>query len=128
MAKKDSSINIWIRWIFMFPASVVAYQLVFLVAQILHKSGDDSKFNIDITIPMIAGLSAGYAFIWVGAQIAPSYKKNTAFLLLVIILIFGSIDLYFSFKRKDTFKMFELITVYVGSILGYKHTENEHPD
>ena len=84
----------WLRWIAVLPATCVAMLIVFvLLCEILFNILPISGYGTEI---LIYWLVASAVSVWVGANIAPSYKIVTSIVLCILFICIYATALLFS--------------------------------
>ncbi|MEX2663008.1 MAG: hypothetical protein WD227_13855 [Vicinamibacterales bacterium] len=91
----DSAIErlpVWLRWILVLPSAAAAYLVVQLVVILLHTLAEFFRALAPIVsvmgnyFPQLVNSIAGpYAFVWLGARVAPTHKFISAVTLAVIV-------------------------------------------
>lgn len=90
----DNPRNYWIRWIALLPLSIISLLLVFslfslinyLSAKFYFGNNSDSWMVLYI-YPITSSYLSGAAYILTGEVVAPSFKRNSCIILLVILSI-----------------------------------------
>lgn len=115
----DKSENNWIRWILLFPCAVFGFGFILTVLQNVFPYSEYANWVINyVRSPLISFLGT-LAFIAIGVLIAPDFKLRTALILLVIVVIAISNDLFTSIGMKFHFRIVRVITGLLGGIIGY---------
>lgn len=111
-----------VRWILVMPVAITGYFAAALIIGLLYwwysKGADDIDAAIAMLIlPIARGIIGGYAYLWLGVDVAPGHKKRTATVLLVLLVIFGvalSIGNYIAGEPK---RMIEPACTVTGGII-----------
>ena len=82
-----------LKWIAVLPSSIITLFLANAIWRVLHSMttiqflDPDSWLNL-IIVEFMSSLISAASFVYVGALIAPSYKKETAIVLTILIGMF----------------------------------------
>jgi hypothetical protein len=84
--------------------------------------GSDSLYG-EYFIPCQAAFISGIAFTYYGVKVAPSQKKGTAFVLMVVMLLLTGAGLLITIVRKDWLDLIKDILAAIGACMGYGSSE-----
>lgn len=114
-----------LKWIAVLPSSIIALFLANIVYRIGHYLTasrvlpPDSWSNI-ILVSILSSMFSSAIFVYVGTYIAPSYKKETALVLTVLICIVGGASLFIvNFISIEYISNIGIIAGIVGAVLSY---------
>lgn len=109
------------RWILFIPAAfaagalaVAAYQLVNRLSGFLHGFDPASPLHKAWLIGF-SGAIMGAAFVYVGAKVAPLYKKQVASWLAGLGILFIAAGIAFSFAAKDYWEVYNGLAAAAGA-------------
>lgn len=127
----------WLRWLGLLPIAVIAY---LIVSPLVKTIGDliqmwneidnmdrPTRFGDLITryiVTFVAGVLSSEIFIYVGVFIAPKFKKQTAFVFMILMLLIAVVGIYLGYLGYDPnprqySAMAENIGILLGAIHGY---------
>lgn len=125
----------WLRWIAVLPSAILGYLLVYgllklvvLLSLWLNVNSKNAPFLWEYTLPAIASGFGSYFFIYFGAWVAPSFKKTTSLILLIIMSLAMGISVLALIKEFNIALLLEIIGNLIGIVVGYKKNENEYFD
>ena len=114
-----------LKWIAVFPASLLAFVLSNFIWRLLHSLTASRYIFVDI---MSSAISAA-AFVYAGAYIAPNYKKETALILTILISLISGASLFIvNVMTAEYFSNIGIIAGIIGAIVCYfaiQRTEKE---
>ncbi|MCI7452372.1 MAG: hypothetical protein MSB11_05210 [Prevotella sp.] len=124
-----------LRWIGVFPASIVGMYVCYLFSML---SGY-LNFGCGITIngetinvvgaivSILANGFAGYGFVYCGAYVAPSHKAVTALILMIILVIGVILGIYqdFSLGRATILETIRLLVNPIGSYIAFESIKED---
>ena len=114
-----------LRWIALLPAAVVgalvAYNLSKWMQQAMENFyvGSLTIFGINVSrlfIELVASAFMGIAFVYIGAFVAPKYKRVVAIVFAVIMAIIALVSLYFAFFVNPTSNLQDNIMYVIANI------------
>lgn len=115
---------ITLRWIGVLPsalvASILAYVLIYYCQHWYF--GDDSLYG-EYVVPCQASLGSGVAFTVYGTKMAPSYKKETAITIIVLILLLMGAGMFLAILQHKWFSLVKDIVCVIGVIIGYGYSD-----
>jgi hypothetical protein len=120
-----------LKWIAVFPVSLLAYALVTLVFSLLPSlSGyDPNPLIYFVHTNVITPAIAAAAFVCAGTFIAPNYKKGTALILTILLCMIAGASLFVvNVITEKYFSNIEIVAEIVGAIiccLGIQQFEEE---
>ena len=122
----DDPKKYWIRWLLLVPCAVFAYGIVLTVFQRLFPYSDYSGWFINyLRSPLITFLGS-LVFIIIGVLFAPKYQKRIALILLIVIVMLSSFDLFNSIRLEYYFRIARVCTGLLGGLVGYFLMENKN--
>ena len=96
-----------LRWIAFLPCAVIASLLGWYVANILGRIGisvvglDLKSFIAQLYFNTIGSAAMTMAFVYVGAAIAPFYRKHVTYILSVVWFLFSGFTLFTGVMMKN---------------------------
>ena len=87
-----------LRWLAFLPGSILASWIVYMIAKILwgfEFAPNQSSFWLTM-VDCASHYMMGFAFVYCGIKIAPSYKRHVAFFLATIGIMFTGGTLFLS--------------------------------
>lgn len=128
--------KIVLRWVAVLPAAVGAYLLttaVFLLLAYfrLWLTGSDgvlgkaSLWVIENIFPVLNDFFSSNALIFTGANIAPSNKKTTALVLMVLFMLVQGMFFGFKFQELHTLDFIKFSAGIFGIIFAYMMVDEE---
>jgi hypothetical protein len=112
-----SKIPNWLRWILIFPISIVTYFISNIVVNVIGKILGfvirDPIFNDNIFTHFISPAVAGYLCLVLGVAISPSKQPLISFILVCLWLFIFGVLLFFAFVEH---KWYDSIAVFISSI------------
>ena len=95
-----SSSLYWVRWFCVLPGAIAAYSLASLAIGLLEHVNRivkslrlrDDLSNPDWWVYLSCAAAGGFAFVYVGAAIAPSHRFPTSIALVVISVLFAAMS------------------------------------
>jgi len=114
----------WLKWVGVIPAAFGAYALSLLVVALMNwLNHTDDKFSlmfwIQKIVPIIANAVGGYYYIVAGTTVAPSYKKITGLILLIILVLISGVLIYLLLIGKEYFKAIMSVAMIVSATFAY---------
>lgn len=75
----------WLRWISVLPGAILASGLIYLLIYYpqCFLFGEHSLYGTYI-VPYQSSIASGIAFTYCGTAIAPSFKKSTSIVLVIL--------------------------------------------
>lgn len=112
-------INI-LRWLAVLPCAAIGTTVVYLIVNYsqLFYADENSKYAIYV-IPVTASLASGIAIIYSGVWSAPSYKKQTALILLVLSCLLMGYGIVRTLSESRYLDFTRDIACVVGLVIGY---------
>ena len=97
------SINIpnSIRWLLILPAASVAFIGLQLIIALVNSFTPIPEKIIDIFCQFANSLAGPFAFVFVGAKIAPSYKYYISISLAVFYVLFSTVIVYLAIQSQN---------------------------
>ena len=116
---KKTFINI-LRWLAVLPCAAIGTTIVYLIVNYsqLFYADENSKYAIYV-IPVTASLASGVALIYSGAWSAPSHKKQTALILLVLSCLIMGYGIVRTLSESRYLDFAKDIASVVGVVIGY---------
>lgn len=121
----ESSRSNWLKWIVVFPASILAYAIAYALTNVLFSFtlGGDEWFDkpiLSFISRMIAAASGCYFAIYAALLISPSYKKRIARIILFILVLMTILSVFYVIRDWFHFDALqEAIGNFVGVLAGY---------
>jgi hypothetical protein len=110
----------WLRWIAVLPAaflaSVISYLLVYYVQRFFS---DANSGYVTYWVPCESAAFSGGAMVYYGAWVAPTYKKTTALILLILSSVVMGAGIFITVVQKEYLMMAKDICSLIGSGIGY---------
>jgi hypothetical protein len=120
-----------LKWIGVLPVAIIALIVSNALWRILHGITSssyiepDSWMNIILVEVMSAGISSA-SFIYAGTWLAPKYKKETALVLFIILIMtVGASFFAANFLTGDYFSNIGLISGIIGAAACYIDIQND---
>src|SRR5690242_17135622 len=108
------------RWMLFIPAAFTAGALAASAYQLVNRLGG-FLHGFDPTSPLhkawlvgFSGVIAGAAFVYVGARVASLYKKQVAFCLAGLGILFIAAGIAFSFHAEDYWEIYNGLAAATG--------------
>lgn len=120
----------WVRWVLLLPLAFIAYTLVGLLFNVMFSmsmwfiGGSDDSPYIYVG-KCISSVVACYNFIIWGALCAPSYRKYTALVLMILMVLFTGMVCFALAQQKQWGDFTISIVGVIGLVGGYVKTEEE---
>jgi len=114
-----------LKWIAVLPASLLAFVLSNLIYRFLHKITafeyiDVHSWSNLVFVDIISSAISSAAFVYAGTFIAPTYKKETALILTVLISMMSGASLFIvNVITAKYFSNIGIISGIVGAIICY---------
>lgn len=116
----------WLRWIAVLPAallaSVIAYLFVFYTQRFFMDA--NSGYAIYV-LPCESAAFSGGALVYYGAWVAPTYKKTTALVLLILSAVIMGAGIFMTIIQREYLMMAKDISCLLGAIIGYAIIVND---
>lgn len=124
-----------IRWIGVFPASIVGMYVCYLFSMLagylnfgwgITINGETINV-VGAIVSILANGFAGYGFVYCGVYVAPSHKAVTALILMIIIVIGVILGIYqdFSLGRATILETIRLIVNPIGSYIAFESIKED---
>ncbi len=116
---KKTIINI-LRWLAVLPCAAIGTTVIYLIVSYsqLFYADENSKYAIYV-IPVTASLASGVAVIYSGVWSAPTYKKQTALILLVLSCLLMGYGIFRALSESKYLDFTKDIASVVGVVIGY---------
>ena len=90
----------------------------------IYRYLDLESFFAKIYNETVGSIALGAAFIFIGAKVAPAYKKNTAYILSVIGLVFIGMMLSLALMDRNRLAIWSGLCniIGIGSMIYFIHT------
>lgn len=115
----------WLRWIAVLPAAILSYLIAYNLLRLLNLFNNlfDGRSNEGwyslYIIPVIAAGAAGYCFVAWGSFVAPSHRKHTGIILLILIALLTGGALLVEISKTRAMGIIELVGSIVGAVIAY---------
>jgi hypothetical protein len=120
----DNPDNYWIRWLLLLPCAVFGYGFILTVLQSLFAYREFASWVINYIRSPIISFLGSVVFILIGVLIAPKSKKTVGLILLVIIVMISSFDLYTAIQTQFHYRIVRVVSGLLGGLIAYKTAEN----
>lgn len=125
-----NNIFLALRWVAVLPAAalslclapVILYCLEWLSIKLNGSGNEDGWFLMYIT-PIMGNALGGYCYIKVATEIAPSFKKNTALILFIILVLLCGITIFNLTMRREYLKIIETIASLITATIAFVDVE-----
>lgn len=120
----------WLRWVLVLPVALLANILTGLFFNLLvslsnwYIGGSESSPHIYIG-KCVAGAIGGYWCISYGTLTAPTHRKQTALILMVIFILITGMAILSQIQQKNWGDLFITIISIGGIVSGYLTVEKE---
>ena len=109
-----------LRWVAVLPCAAIGTSIVYLIVNYsqLFYADENSKYAIYV-IPVTASVASGVAVIYSGVWVAPSYKKQSTLILLVITCLLMGYGIFVTLNESRNLDFARNIATVVGAIIGF---------
>jgi hypothetical protein len=108
------------RWIAVLPASIISGYLAWLIVRVgnewtMARFTDDEGSSMNLFAESAANGGMGAFFVYAGARVAPSRRKETAFVLCGIALILAGAMLYPAIRTRHYLAAWDVVCLTIGA-------------
>jgi hypothetical protein len=116
-----------LRWIAVLPAAIIASCIAYLFVNYsqLFFVDEASKYAIYV-VPVSSSFASGIALIHGGAWVAPSFKKQTALVLLIICCLVMVVGIYTTLRESRYLDFAKDIASIIGAFFGFTTSKEEN--
>lgn len=116
----------WLRWILTIPFALIGFGIVLLLQGLENWFYEPANWFILYIQSPIFSIASAFIFVLVGTEMAPSHKKNTSLILLLVsIAIFGYL-IFYAIQNQHYTALIYIVPGIIGSFIGYKLAESEY--
>ncbi len=123
----------WLRWIGVLPSAVIGYLLIYFLLKLimvislwLNIDRGDAPYLMEYILPGIAAGYGSFCFVTFGAYLAPTNKRTTALVLLIIMSCFVGMSVFIMIHNFHWQLLVETLGNAIGCFIAYKMQEDEN--